>query len=270
MPIKFCVLGAAGRMGRRLIELCREDRELELVAAVECPGHAWIGKDVGPLCGLGQELHVRAVDNFAAVRGADAALDFTLHEAATRHAEEAAALGLPLVIGATGMSDDEKQRIATAAQRIPLIHAPNFSVGVNVLFKVAELVARTLGDGYDVEILEAHHNQKLDAPSGTAMRLAEAIAHGLKRNLREVTVYGRHGMVGQRPPKEIGIHALRMADVVGEHTAFFAIGGERLELSHKASSRDTFARGALRAAKWLVQNKKGPGMYTMAQVLALD
>ena len=270
MALKVCVVGAAGRMGRRLIALCLEDPELRLAAAVECAGHACIGKDAGPLCGLGKELKVLVADNFSAARGADVALDFTLHEAATRHAEEAAALGLPLVIGATGMTDDEKKRIAKAAERIPLIHAPNFSVGVNVLLKVAELVARTLGDGYAVEILEAHHNQKLDAPSGTAMGLAEAIARGLNRNLREVSVYGRHGMVGQRPPKEIGIHALRMADVVGEHTAFFATGGERIELTHKASSRDAFARGALRAAKWLVQNKKAPGLYTMAQVLGLQ
>jgi 4-hydroxy-tetrahydrodipicolinate reductase len=168
------------------------------------------------------------------------------------------------------MTDDEKKRIAKAAEKVPVIHAPNFSVGVNVLCKTAELVARILGDGYDVEILEAHHNQKLDAPSGTALALAEAIARGLNRNLREVAVYGRHGMVGKRPAKEIGIHALRLADIVGEHTAYFAIGGERLELTHKASSRDTFARGALRAAKWLIQNKKGPGMYSMAQVLGLE
>jgi 4-hydroxy-tetrahydrodipicolinate reductase len=256
-------------MGRRLMALCLEDSELQLASAIECAGHACIGQDAGPLCGLAKDTGVLITDNFAAARVADVALDFTLHEAATRHAEEAAALGLPLIIGATGMTDDEKKRIAKAAERIPLIHAPNFSVGVNVLLKVAELVARTLGDGYDVEILEAHHNQKLDAPSGTAMGLAEAIARGLNRNWREVSVYGRHGMVGKRKPKEIGIHALRMADVVGEHTAFFAIGGERIELTHKASSRDTFARGALRAAKWLVQNRKGPGMYTMAEVLGL-
>ena len=269
MAIRVCVVGAAGRMGRRLIALCLEEPELQLAAAVECAGHACIGQDAGLVSGVGKELQVPIADSFAAARGTDVALDFTLHEAATRHADEAAALGLPLVIGATGMTDDEKKRIARAAERIPIIHAPNFSVGVNVLLKVAELVARTLGDGYDVEILEAHHNQKLDAPSGTAMGLAEAIARGLNRNLREVSVYGRHGMVGKRTPKEIGIHALRMADVVGEHTAFFAIGGERIELTHKASSRDTFARGALRAAKWLVQNRKGPGLYTMAQVLGL-
>lgn len=270
MPINICVVGAAGRMGRRLIALCAEDPALKLAAAVECPGHAWIGQDVGPLCGLGGGLGVRATDSFAATRGADVALDFTLHAAAAQHAEEAAALSLPLVIGATGMSDEERKRIAKAAERIPLIHAPNFSVGVNVLLKIAETVARTLGDGYDVEVLEAHHNQKLDAPSGTALSLAEAIARGLQRDLKDVAVYGRHGLVGKRPPKEIGIHAMRMADVVGEHTAYFAIGGERLELTHKASNRDTFVRGALRAAKWLVENRKGPGLYTMAQVLGLD
>src|SRR5204863_4238303 len=141
----------------------------------------------------------------------------TVHDAATAHAEEAAEQGIPIVIGTTGMTDDEKKRVAKAAQKIPIIHAPNFSVGVNVLFKAAEMVARTLGDGYDVEITEAHHNQKVDAPSGTAIGLAESIARGLNRDLKDVAVYGRHGMPGKRTPKEIGIHALRMGDVVGDH-----------------------------------------------------
>lgn len=269
MPINVCINGAAGRMGQRLIALSLEDPELKLAYAMEYSGHPWIGKDVGPLSGLSKEVGVTVARSLCPNCGVEAIIDFTTHNAATDHTEEAAKLGIPIVIGTTGMNDDEKKRIAEASKKIPIIHAPNFSVGVNVLFKAAELVARTLGDGYDVEITEAHHNQKVDAPSGTALGLAEAVARGLDRDLKQVGVYGRHGLTGKRTQKEIGIHALRMGDVVGEHTAFFAIGGERLELTHKASSRDTFARGALRAAKWLVQNKKGPGMYTMAQVLGL-
>ncbi|HYG73794.1 MAG TPA: 4-hydroxy-tetrahydrodipicolinate reductase [Planctomycetota bacterium] len=269
MPINVCINGAAGRMGQRLIALCLEDPELKLAYTMEHSGHAWIGKDVGPLSGLGKNLDVPVARSLCPNCGVQVIIDFTIHSAATEHAEEAAEQGIPIVIGTTGMTEDEKKRIAKVAEKVAVIHAPNFSVGVNVLFKAAEMVARTLGDSYDVEITEAHHNQKLDAPSGTAIGLAESIARGLNRNLKEVAVYGRQGMTGKRTQKEIGIHALRMGDVVGEHTAYFAIGGERLELTHKASSRDTFARGALRAAKWLVQNKKGPGMYTMAQVLGL-
>ncbi|MCY3020490.1 MAG: 4-hydroxy-tetrahydrodipicolinate reductase [Planctomycetota bacterium] len=270
MPINVCITGAAGRMGQRLIALCAEDPELRLACAVESPGHAAVGKDAGQIAGLGRELNVPVTERIPAGGGLGVIVDFTLHAAAAQHAETAAALGVPIVIGTTGLTDDEKRRVAEAARRVPVLHAPNFSVGVNVLFKTAEMVARTLGEAYNVEIVEAHHNQKVDAPSGTALGLAEAIARGLNRNLKDVAVYGRHGLVGKRPPKEIGIHALRMGDVVGEHTAYFAIGGERVELTHKASSRDTFARGALRAAKWLVRSNKGPGMYTMAQVLGLE
>jgi 4-hydroxy-tetrahydrodipicolinate reductase len=269
MPINLCIAGAGGRMGQRLITLAAADPDFALTHAIESPGHAWAGEDIGLLCGLGRNTGVTVGDKLASAKGCDVIVEFSIHSSATEHAEIAAGLGVPIVIGATGMTDAEKARIANAAEKIPIIHAPNFSVGVNVLCRVASLVAKTLGDAYDVEIVEAHHNQKLDAPSGTAMALANSIADGLQRNLKEVAVYGRHGLTGKRPPKQIGIHAVRMGDVVGEHTAYFAVGGERIELTHKASSRDTFARGALRAAKWLVRNKKGPGMYTMAEVLEL-
>ncbi len=270
MSITICIFGVAGRMGQRLVALTLDDPELKLVGATEGPNHPWLGKDIGLAAGFGKTLGVTVTDKFPGDCGAQVIVDFTTHSIAAQNATEAARLGLPIVIGTTGLSDTEKKSIADAAQRVPVIHAPNFSVGVNVLFKAAELVARTLGENYDVEIVEAHHNQKADAPSGTALGLGEAIARGLKRNLKEVAVYGRHGMTGKRTAKEIGIHAVRMGDVVGEHTAYFAIGGERVELTHKASSRDTFARGAVRAAKWLVQNNKAPGMYSMAQVLGLD
>jgi 4-hydroxy-tetrahydrodipicolinate reductase len=269
MPVKVCIAGAAGRMGQRLIHLSQEDADLELVLSLEHSGHDWIGKDVGLVCGLNREIGAPVARTLCPKSGVEVIIDFTVHSAATERAEEAAKLGVPIVIGTTGMSDEEKQRIAAAAKKIPIIHSPNYSVGVNVLFQAATMVAKTLGDGYDIEIVEAHHNQKIDAPSGTALGLAEAITKGLNRNLKDIAIYGRHGLTGKRKPKEIAIHAVRMADVVGEHTAYFAIGGERVELTHRASSRDTFARGALRAAKWLVQNKKGPGMYTMPEVLGL-
>jgi 4-hydroxy-tetrahydrodipicolinate reductase len=269
MPVKVCIAGAAGRMGLRLIALAAEDSGLKLAYATEYDAHPGIGKDVGLVCGTGQTTGVHLAKSLCPNCDVDVIIDFTTHSAATAMAEEAARQGKAIVIGATGMNDEEKARIAKVAEKVPVIHAPNFSVGVNVLFKAAEQIARTLGDAYDVEIVEAHHNQKVDAPSGTAIGLAEHIAKGLNRDLKTSAVYGRQGLVGKRQQKEIGIHAVRMGDVVGEHTAYFAIGGERLELTHKASSRDTFARGALRAAKWLVENKKGPGMYTMAQVLGL-
>jgi 4-hydroxy-tetrahydrodipicolinate reductase len=270
MPVQVCIAGAAGRMGQRLIALGLEDPELKIVYGLEHAGHAAIGKDVGEALNLGKKLDAPLARSLCDNCGIQAVIDFTIHSAATETAEKCAEFGIAAVIGTTGMTDEEKKRIAKCAEKIPVIHAPNYSVGVNVLFKAATMVARALGDSYDVEIVEAHHNQKLDAPSGTALGLAEAVAKGLDRDLKKHAVYGREGMTGKRPTKEIGIHALRMADVVGEHTAYFAIGGERLELTHKASSRDTFARGALRAAKWLIQNKKAPGMYTMSQVLGLE
>ena len=224
-------------MGQRLIALALEDPELKVAYALETSGHPWIGKDAGIVSGLGREIGAPVARRICPNCGIDVIVDFTIHSAATK---------------------------------IPMIHAPNFSVGVNVLFKLATLAAKTLGEEYDIEIVEAHHNQKVDAPSGTAIGLAEAITKGLNASLDDVAVYGRKGMTGKRSKKEIGIHAVRMGDLVGEHTAYFAIGGERIELTHVATSRDTFARGALRAAKWLVQHKRAPGLYSMAQVLGLE
>ncbi len=269
MPIKVCIAGAAGRMGQRLIALTREDDELELAYALEYSGHPWIGKDVGVVSGLG-ETGVKLARSICPNCDIDVVIDFTLPDPTITTAEAASAQGKALVIGTTGLDGSQKTRLAECAKRVPMIHAPNFSVGVNMLFKAASLVAKTLGSEYEVEIVEAHHNQKVDAPSGTAFGLAEHIAEALGKDLEKDAVYGREGQTGVRPKGQIGIHALRMADVVGEHTAYFAIGGERLELTHRASSRDTFARGALRAAKWLVAGKKGPGQYRMAQVLGFE
>jgi 4-hydroxy-tetrahydrodipicolinate reductase len=269
MPVKICLAGVAGRMGQRLLALAREDPELEIRGAFEHPQHPWAGKDLGAASNLaghgvivGPALDPRC--------GADVLVDFTAADAAMSHAEAAAKARWPAVIGTTGFNESQKARLRELSAAIPMIVAPNFSVGVNVLFKAAAMVAKALGPEYEVEIVEAHHDQKVDAPSGTALGLAEQIAAALGRDLKQQAVYGRRGMTGKRPKNEIGIHALRMGDVVGEHTAYFAIGGERIELTHRASSRDTFARGALRAAKWLVSQKKPSGMYTMTQVLGLE
>ena len=266
MTIRVCITGAAGRMGQRLVALSHEDRELDIALGLEHPEHPWIGKDLGTMSGIGK-IGVPLTSAIPAGAEFDAVIDFSLPEPCLAVAEAVADMGKALVIGTTGLNEDQKARLAKCAERVPMIHAPNCSVGVNMLFKAAALVAKTLGSEYEVEIVEAHHNKKIDAPSGTAIRLAETIAEALDKDLAEDAVYGRQGQTGVRPRSQIGIHALRMADVVGEHTAYFAIGGERLELTHRASSRDTFARGALRAAKWLIREQKGPGGYSMAQVL---
>jgi 4-hydroxy-tetrahydrodipicolinate reductase len=268
MPIKLCIHGVAGRMGRRLAFLAAEDADLSVVAATEYPGHPWIGRDLGEQLGLGAS-GVPVSDGMDFPADTDAIIDFSFAEVAVKHGQAAAVRGLPFVLGTTGLTVEQKKAVDALAERLPLLHAANFSVGVAVLCKAAALVAETLGDEYQIEIVEAHHDQKTDAPSGTALRLAEVVTAALARDLKKSAVYGRQGPTGARSKTEIGIHAIRLADIVGEHTVYFGIGGERLELTHKASSRDTFARGALRAAKWLVQNKKVPGRYTMEQVLGL-
>lgn len=269
MTIGICIHGAGGRMGRRLAALAHEDPELRVAAATEAADHPWCGRDLGAALGLGEWGVVVGTEKKPA-GAVEAVIDFSTAAAALENARAAAARGVPFVIGTTGLSEAQKKELYALAERLPLLHAANFSVGVNVLWKLAALAAETLGEDYEVEIVEAHHDQKVDAPSGTALRLAEVVAEALDRNLDEHAVYGRQGHTGKRPPKQLGIHAVRLADVVGEHTVYFGVGGERLELTHRASSRDTFARGALRAAKWLVQNKKGPGRWSMTQVLGLE
>jgi 4-hydroxy-tetrahydrodipicolinate reductase len=269
MPVRVCIAGVAGRMGQRLIALTREDTELQLAGGTERTGHPSIGQDLGRLVG-GADSGLQVLGDIDRSIQADVLIDFTSAESSVRNAALAAERGWALVIGTTGLTPDQKQKLEGCAKKAPMIFAPNFSVGVNVLFKAAAIVAKALGPGYEIEIVEAHHDKKADAPSGTALGLAESIAGALNRDLKTDAVYGRQGAVGPRKPNEIGIHAVRMGDVVGEHTAYFAIGGERLELTHRASSRDTFARGALRAAKWLMTPRRPNGMYTMAQVLGLE
>ncbi len=264
--VRVVVTGAAGRMGTQIVRLVRATEGMAISGAVERAG-APIGQDAGVLAGLGP-IGVAVVDDLAkALGGADAVIDFTSHEASARHAEVCAERGVPLVVGSTGFTPEAKARVAAAARRIPVVLSPNMSVGVNVLFELVRQAAKILGGGYDVEIVELHHKKKRDAPSGTAVRLGEVAAEALGRDPKDALAYSRHGILGERPPWQIGIQTLRGGDVVGEHTVYFCGEGERLELTHRATSREQFARGAVRAAQWIAG--RPAGLYDMADVLGL-
>jgi len=265
--VRIAIAGAAGRMGRTLLEAVLRDPQLTLAAALEPVGHPALGRQVGELAGLTCELRLRA-DQAEALADADVLIDFTRPEGTLAHLEACTRLRKSLVIGTTGFSQDQKSLIASAAKTIPVVMAPNMAVGVNVLLKLAEIAAGILGDAYDVEIVEAHHRHKIDAPSGTALKLGEVVARALGRDLAACAVHGRHGDTGERAPKTIGFHAIRGGDIVGEHTVLYAGAGERLELTVRSSSRMTYALGALRAAKFLAGRK--PGLYDMFDVLGLS
>jgi 4-hydroxy-tetrahydrodipicolinate reductase len=261
------VAGAAGRMGSRLVALVHEDPELRLVGALEAPGHAAIGRDAGEQAGVGR-AGVAIGGDPAAVIGKDRVLiEFSVPEATLGHLRMVSAAGGRAVIGTTGFSPAQRQEIATLTERSAILLSPNMSVGVNVAFKILADMARLLGDDYDVEITEVHHRFKKDAPSGTALGMAEAVAAALGRDLAQTAVYGRQGVPGERTRKEIGVLAVRSGDVVGEHTVSFGALGERLELTHRAHSRDNFARGALRAVRFIATAR--PGLYSMQHVLGL-
>ena len=265
MTIKIAVTGAAGRMGKILIEAVALNPATELGAAIERPGSAAIGADAGESAGLGKNgiLIVDALESV--INDFDVLIDFTAPAATVANAKVCAAAGKKLVIGTTGCSDDDKAAIATAAGQSAICMATNFSTGVNLCFKLAKEAAAILGGDYDVEIVEAHHRHKVDAPSGTALSLGEAVAAGLDRNLKDVAVYGREGQVGARTKNEIGFSTVRGGDVVGDHTVMFLADGERVEITHKASSRMSFARGAVRAAVWTAGQPAG--LFDMQDVL---
>jgi len=265
--VKVIVTGASGRMGSRIIQLIAKTEAMELVGAVECPGHALIGKDIGECQGLGTMGIVIDDDLSRCIDKGDVVIDFTFHAVSVQHLKIAAEEGTAMVIGSTGFDAAEMKEIETLSQRTRCVVAPNMSVGVNVMLKVLESAASTLGDDYDVELIEAHHNLKKDAPSGTAMKMAEVIADSLERNLDEVGVFCRKGIIGERTKKEIGIQSVRAGDIIGEHTVIFGGTGERLEITHRAHSRDNFAQGALRAALWIVEQDRG--LYDMQDVLGL-
>lgn len=266
---RLVIIGAAGRMGRRLVALALADDAIELVGAVDMAGSPAIGQDAGIIAGVA-ECGVRiCTDIAAAAQSANAIIDFSAAETAVANARIAVANDCGFVLGTTGLPEADRAALAAlAADGGRIVAAPNMSVGVNVLFQLAGQVARTLGAAYDIEIVEMHHNQKKDAPSGTAVRLGEVCAEARALDYATQTAHGREGMVGARPRDEIGMHTLRGGDVVGEHTVIFATQGERIELTHRAASRDTFAMGALRAAEYLV--RAAPGMHSMADVLGLS
>ncbi len=265
--VKAIVAGAAGRMGGRIIHMIEAAEGIGLVGALESADHTAVGKDVGEVVGLPRKGIPVAGVLGEILAGGDVLIEFTHPEPSLTHLKEAVKADKAMVLGTTGFSVSQLAEIRALGTRIPLVFAPNMSVGVNLLFKVVADVARVLGDGYDVEIVEAHHRMKKDAPSGTAIKLAQVIAHALGRDLEKVGVYARKGLIGERSQKEIGVQTVRAGDIVGEHTVLFGGIGERLELIHRAHSRDNFARGAVRAAQWVV--KQPPGLYDMQDVLGL-
>lgn len=262
--LNIAIAGASGRMGRALLEAVAEAEDCRVFAALARLGSGQVGVDSGSL--TGKTNGVAISDNLDEVLpGANVLIDFTRPDATLVHLEHCRVHGINLVIGATGFSEDEKAIIRRAASDIAIVMAPNMSVGVNLLLNLLDTAARTLSTGYDIEIVEMHHRHKVDAPSGTALRLGQAVANALGRDLEECAVYGREGITGERDPSTIGFATMRGGDVVGDHTVVFAGIGERIEITHKASSRATFALGAIRAARFLTDKKSG--LYDMQDVL---
>ena len=255
-------------MGQTLIDAVLAAPDLTLTGALEISGSALLGRDVGERYGRATGVAITA-DPAAGVRNADVLIDFTRPEGTLAHLAACAAAKVGAVIGTTGLSAGDKEAMRELARGIPIVFAPNMSVGVNVLIKLVEVAAQRLGDDYDVEIVEMHHRHKVDAPSGTALSLGEAAATALSRDLGSVGVYARHGVTGERPGRAIGFASLRGGDVVGDHTVIFAGDGERIELTHRAGSRANFAQGALRAARFVALKRKEPRMYDMQDVLGL-
>ncbi|MCG7893416.1 MAG: 4-hydroxy-tetrahydrodipicolinate reductase [Candidatus Thiodiazotropha taylori] len=264
---RVAVVGAAGRMGKSLVQAVHETDGLTLGAATERAESGLIGRDAGELAGLGS-FGLALVDDLAKVVDEfDVVIDFTTPAATLKHLQICKDAGKQMVIGTTGLSDSDKAALAEAGEKIGIVFAPNMSVGVNLCFKLLEVAAKVMGDEADIEIIEAHHRHKVDAPSGTALRMGEVIADTLGRDLKSCAVYGREGNTGARDSKTIGFETIRAGDVVGEHSVWFAMEGERVEIAHKASSRMNFARGAVRASKWI--GSKSNGLFDMQDVLSL-
>ncbi len=265
--VKVAIAGAAGRMGRTLVQAVHAHSGMQLVGAIERPDMPLLGSDAGELAGVGA-LGVRLVDTVAAgCARADLMIDFTAPAATLAALEHCVAAKCGMVIGTTGIDAAGRARIGAAAQHVPIMFAPNMSVGVNVLFKLVTLAAQTLGADYDIEVIEAHHKHKVDAPSGTAVRLGELMADATGRDYASAAVHGRVGQVGARKPGEIGFHAIRGGEIIGDHTVMYVGPGEQIEITHRASSRTNFAEGAMRAARWLAG--RPAGLYDMQDVLGL-
>jgi 4-hydroxy-tetrahydrodipicolinate reductase len=264
--IRFVIAGSGGRMGRNLIETVLKAPDAELAGALEVADSPFLGKDAGELVGAPCGVTVCA-DLETTLASADCLIDFTRPEGTMKHLEVCRRRGVHMIIGTTGLGTEHKLTIQDASRYIPIVFAPNMAVGVNLVFKLLDTAARILNDGYDVEIVEAHHRHKVDAPSGTALRMGEVVAAALGRDLAECAVYGREGHTGERPATQIGFATVRGGDIVGDHTVLFAGTGERVEISHKAASRMPYALGALRAARFL--RGKTKGLFDMQDVLGL-
>lgn len=265
---RVIVAGAAGRMGRRIAHMVDQHPELTLAGGFEQPTSPEVGRDIGEVSGFGATGVMIVGSPQEVLDQGEVIIDFTFHEATMQLARIAAERGKGMVIGTTGLTAENLVELQALSAKFPCVQSPNMAVGVNVLFQVARKMAAVLGDDYDIEIVEAHHRMKKDAPSGTALKLGEMVAEGVKRDLAKVGVYSRHGMIGARTDQEIGIQTIRAGDIVGEHTVYFAGAGERLEITHRAHNRDNFARGAALAAAW-VKNQPN-GLYTMFDVLNLQ
>ncbi|WP_150681156.1 4-hydroxy-tetrahydrodipicolinate reductase [Pandoraea pneumonica] len=264
--MKIAIAGASGRMGRMLIETVLAADDAQLVGALDREGSPALGHDAGAF--LGRETGVNITADFdTALANAEFLIDFTRPEATLLHLAAAQKHGVKMIIGTTGFSEDEKARLAEGAKQVAVVFAPNMSVGVNATFKLLEIAAKILNTGYDIEIIEAHHRHKVDAPSGTALRMGEVVAEALGRDLKECAVYGREGVTGERDPSTIGFATVRGGDIVGDHTVLFAGIGERIEITHKSSSRLSYAQGSLRAARFLAERQTG--LFDMQDVLGL-
>ncbi|MGJ7511074.1 4-hydroxy-tetrahydrodipicolinate reductase [Variovorax sp. GT1P44] len=265
-PRRIAIAGASGRMGHMLIEAVREAPDCRLAGALDVAGSAAIGSDAAAFLGFTSGVPI-ASDLRAGLKDAQVLIDFTRPEGTLAHLAVCRELGVQMVIGTTGFSDAQKAEIAAAAKDIAIMMAPNMSVGVNVTFKLLEMAAKALSTGYDIEIIEAHHRHKVDAPSGTALKMGEVIADALGRDLKECAVYGREGVTGERDPSTIGFATIRGGDIVGDHTVLFAGTGERIEITHKSASRATYAQGSLRAVRFLAGQRAG--LFDMFDVLGL-
>lgn len=266
MTHNICVAGASGRMGRMLVEAILNADDCTLTGALDVPGSPALGTD--PAAFLGKDSGVRITADLAqGLQGADCLIDFTRPEGTLAHLKVCEQLGVKLVIGTTGFTDAQKTEIADAAQRVAVVMAPNMSVGVNVTLKLLQMAAKAMSTGYDIEIIEAHHRHKVDAPSGTALKMGEVIAEALGRDLKDCAVYAREGVTGERDPSSIGFATIRGGDIVGDHTVLFAGTGERIEVTHKSSSRVTYAQGSLRAVRYL--SGQPAGLFDMFDVLGL-
>ncbi|TNF55837.1 4-hydroxy-tetrahydrodipicolinate reductase [bacterium] len=265
--LNIIVSGASGKMGTRILSLAKDSREFNIVGALEHRDHDRVGTDLGEVIGTGK-MNVLLSDTLDSIKEkADVLIDFSAPEASLEISGIAAEKNIAMVIGTTGFKQEDVAEIQSRCKNIACVLAPNMSVGINLLLKSLKDIANVLGDDYDVEVIEAHHRLKKDAPSGTALRIAQVLAEALNRNLEETAVYTRKGIIGKRTQKEIGMQTIRAGDIVGEHTVLFGGLGERIEVTHRASSRDTFARGALKAALWV--SKQSPGFYDMRDVLGL-